>query len=461
MSPGAPTAALFDTRGHWTSRWGFVLAATGSAIGLGNIWKFPYMTGENGGGAFVLVYLGCILLVGLPVMIAEILLGRRAQRNPAAAMALLAREAGTSQRWRYVGMAGIVAGALILSFYSVVAGWMLDYLVRAASGAFAGIDASRAAGAFEGLLADPARLIGWHTVFMLMTVVVVARGVAKGLEAANRLLMPALAAILLIVLGYGTVHGDIARSIAFMFAPDFSKITPGVVLAAMGQAFFTLSIGMGAMMAYGSYLERDVSITRTTAYVAAADTAFAVVAGLAIFAIVFASGLPPAAGPGLIMQTLPLAFGHMYGGLVIGALFFVLIVVAAWTSAISIMEPAVSWTAEQTRLGRTRASLATGAVIWLLGVAVALSFNVWSETRILGRGLFDALDYLTSNILLPLGGLAIAVFAAWILHPDHARAELDCGRRLFAVWRFTVRFVSPVIILLIFLSLTGLLPQLA
>jgi NSS family neurotransmitter:Na+ symporter len=331
--------------------------------------------------------------------------------------------------------------------------------VRAAGGAFAGADGAQATSAFAELLADPGRLILWHSVFMAMTVLVVVRGVAKGLEAANKVLMPALGVILLLILGYGVAYGDFARSISFMFTADFSKITPGVVLAAMGQAFFTLSIGMGAMMAYGSYLERNVSIARTTTYVAAADTAFAIVAGLAIFAIVFASGLAPGAGPGLIMHTLPIAFGHMYGGYLIGILFFLLIVVAAWTSAMSILEPAVSWLAEQTRLNRIQASVVIGAVIWLLGVAAALSFNVWSEVRILGRGVFDFLDFLTTNILLPAGGFFIAVFAAWFLHADHARAELGSGRRLFAVWRFTVRYVSPVVILLIFLGLTGLLPR--
>jgi neurotransmitter:Na+ symporter, NSS family len=458
MPPTSTIDSDIAGRGHWTTRWGFVLAATGSAIGLGNIWKFPYMTGENGGGAFVIVYLACIVVVGLPVLMAEILLGRRAQRNPATSMELLAREARATPRWRYVGLVGIVAGALILSFYSVVAGWMLAYLVRAAGGAFTGIDGSGAAAAFETLLADPLRLVLWHSVFMLLSVWIVARGVARGLEVANKVLMPALAAILILLLGYGVIHGDMARSIAFMFAPDFSKITPGVVLAAMGQAFFTLSIGMGAMMAYGSYLERNVSIARTAAYVAAADTLFAIIAGLAIFSIVFASGLPAAAGPGLIMQTLPIAFGHMVGGHLIGTLFFLLIVMAAWTSAISILEPAVSWVAEQTRLHRTGACVAVGLTAWVLGIAVALSFNVWQSFTLFGRGFFDFLDFLTANIMLPIGGLLIALFAAWVVSSDHARQELGCGARVFALWRYSVRYVAPLVILLIFLNLTGVLP---
>lgn len=444
-------------RGHWSGRWGFVLAASGSAVGLGNIWKFPYMTGENGGSAFVVVYLACIAAVGLPVMMAEILLGRRAQRNPAQAMALLAREAGASGKWRFVGIAGIVAGAIILSYYSVVAGWMLDYLVRAGMGAFDEIGAKQATTAFKGLLDDGLRLSLWHTLFMLMTMAIVARGVHRGLEAANRILMPALVVILILLLGYGVVEGDMQRAVTFMFKADFSKLTPGVVLAAMGQAFFTLSIGMGAMMAYGSYLRRDVSIAHTAFYVAAADTAFAILAGLAVFAIVFGHGMASAAGPGLVMHTLPIAFGNIPGGTAIGILFFLLIVFAAWTSAISIAEPGVSWCAEQTRLTRTQASALIGGIIWVMGIGVALSFNAWKDFKLFGLGLFDLFDYLTSNIMLPLGGLMIVAFAGWVLSSAHAREELGCGARTFRVWHFAVRYVSPVVILLVFLNLTGLL----
>lgn len=459
MTPASPAHTDPDLRrrGHWTSRWGFVLAAAGSAVGLGNIWKFPYMTGENGGSAFVVVYLACIAVVGLPVMMAEILLGRRAQRNPAQAMAMLAREARVSTRWRFVGIAGILAGALILSYYSVVAGWMLDYLVRATTGAFDAIGAKEATGAFKGLLADGLRLSLWHTLFMLMTIAVVARGVHRGLETANRILMPALIIILFLLLGYGIARGDITRAAIFMFKADFSKLSPDVVLAAMGQAFFTLSIGMGAMMAYGSYLRRDVSITQTAVYVALADTAFAILAGLAVFAIVFGHDMTAAAGPGLVMHTLPIAFGNMPGGVAVGFLFFLLIVFAAWTSAISILEPGVSWCAEQTRLGRGGASILIGGIIWLMGVAVALSFNAWQEFKLFGLGLFDLFDYLTSNIMLPLGGLFIVAFAGWILSSAHAREELAASPGLFRVWRFTVRYISPIVILFIFLSLTGLL----
>jgi NSS family neurotransmitter:Na+ symporter len=447
-------------RGHWSNRWAFVMATAGSAVGLGNVWKFPYMAGENGGGAFVLIYLGSIALVGLPMMMTEIMLGRRAQCNPVQGMERLAREAGASPAWKLLGGMGVIAGVVILSFYSVVAGWMIDYLVKSASGALAGLDADRAKAMFGAMLADPYELLLWHTMFLVMTLVVVAYGVTKGLERANKILMPALFAIVLVLVGYGLAEGAMTRAAAFMFAPDFSRITPQVVLAAMGQAFFSLSLGMGAVMVYGSYLQRHVSIGRTAFYIALADTAIAVLAGLAIFSIVFAHGLAPAAGPGLVMLTLPIAFGNMPGGAVIGSLFFALLVFAAWTSSISLVEPAAAWLTERLRMRRGQASLAIGVAVWLLSVAVVLSFGAWSEVTLFGLGIFDFLDYLTSNVMLPLGGLLMALFAAWVMKLAHAEEELALRPGLFALWRFVVRFVTPVAILLVFLNVTGLLQRL-
>lgn len=447
-------------RSHWSSRWAFVLVAAGSAVGLGNVWKFPYMAGTNGGSAFVLVYLACICVVGLPLMMTEIMLGRRAQRNPVDAMAWHASEAGASGWWRAVGITGVVAGVLILSFYSVVAGWMLDYFFRSVGGAFAGISGDAAKARFAAFLDDPMRMIGWHTVFIVLTAGVVARGVTTGLERANKILMPLLFLTVLALLGYAVASGELGRAATFMFAADFSKITPQIVLAAIGQAFFSLSIGMGAIMAYGSYLDRDVSILRMAFAVAATDTAIALLAGLAIFSIVFAHGLAPAAGPGLVMQTLPIAFGDMPGGVVAGALFFALLTFAAWTSSISLVEPAVSWLTERTPLTRVSASFAVGAVAWLLGIAAALSFNVWKGFQIFGHGVFDLLDHLTTNIMLPLGGLLMVLFAGWVMRRADLVEEFGMGERWFALWRFAVRYVAPVAITLIFLSLTGMLPAL-
>ncbi|OAJ70337.1 transporter [Methylobacillus sp. MM3] len=445
-------------RSHWTNRWTFILATAGSAIGLGNIWKFPYMTGVNGGSAFVLVFLACIALVGIPLMMCEIMLGRRAQRNPVDGMLALAAEANAAGIWKWVGIMGLIAGLLILGFYSVIAGWILDYVVRAASGMFKGMDGKLAQEHFAAFLATPLELILWHTLFIAMTMGVVARGVNAGLEQANKILMPALFAILLVLLGYSMAVGNFADSARFMFTPDFSKVTPGAVLSALGHAFFSLSLGMGAVMVYGSYLQPHISIARTTMYVAIADTAVGLLVGLAIFSLVFANGLEPAAGPGLIFQTLPIAFGSMPAGSLMGTLFFVLVAFAAWTSAISLVEPAIAWITENTPITRKRAALMIAMVDWLLGIAVVLSFNEWKDVKLLfGLNIFDTLDKLTTNIMLPLGGLLMAIFAGWVMQTRHVREELGIAVRAYALWRFTIRFISPLAIVAIFLYLFGLI----
>lgn len=445
-------------RSHWTNRWTFILATAGSAIGLGNIWKFPYMTGVNGGSAFVLVFLACIALVGIPLMMCEIMLGRRAQRNPVNGMQALAAEANASGKWKWVGIMGLIAGLLILGFYSVIAGWVLGYMGRAASGVFQGMDGKLAKGHFDAFLANPLELILWHTLFMVMTMGVVARGVNAGLEQANKILMPALFAILLVLLGYSMAVGNFADSARFMFTPDFSKVTPGAVLSALGHAFFSLSLGMGAVMVYGSYLQPHISIARTTMYVAIADTAVGLLVGLAIFSLVFANRLEPAAGPGLIFQTLPIAFGSMPAGSLMGTLFFVLVAFAAWTSSISLVEPAIAWITENTPITRKRAALMIAMVDWLLGIAVVLSFNEWKGIKLLfGLNIFDTLDKLTTNIMLPLGGLLMAIFAGWVMQTRHVREELGIAVRAYALWRFTIRFISPLAIVAIFLYLFGLI----
>ena len=445
-------------RSHWTNRWTFILATAGSAIGLGNIWKFPYRTGVNGGSAFVLVFLACIALVGIPLMMCEIMLGRRSQRNPVNGMQALAAEAHASGVWKWLGIMGLIAGLLILGFYSVIAGWVLDYVVRAASGMFKGMDGKLAQEHFAAFLATPLELILWHTLFIAMTMGVVARGVNAGLEQANKILMPALFAILLVLLGYSMAVGNFADSARFMFTPDFSKVTPGAVLSALGHAFFSLSLGMGAVMVYGSYLQPHISIARTTMYVAIADTAIGLLVGLAIFSLVFANGLEPAAGPGLIFQTLPIAFGSMPGGSLMGTLFFVLVAFAAWTSAISLVEPAIAWVTENTSISRKRAALMIATVDWLLGIAVVLSFNEWKSVKLLfGLNIFDTLDKLTTNIMLPLGGLLMAIFAGWVMQTRHVREELGIAVQAYALWRFTIRFISPLAIVAIFLYLFGLI----
>jgi neurotransmitter:Na+ symporter, NSS family len=363
--------------GQWSSRFVFILAAVGSAVGLGNIWKFPYITGENGGGAFVVVYLVCIALIGVPIMMAEILIGRRGRQSPINTMRALVAEEKAHPAWRRLGWLGVVTGFLILSYYSVVAGWALAYVFRAGAGLFIGADAGTVSTLFGALLDSPESMLAWHTIFMVMTMAVVARGVRGGLERAVTLLMPALFVLLVILVLYALYEGDFARGAAFLFSPDFDKVfqhcellESGVkscrfsgepLLIALGHAFFTLSLGMGAIMVYGSYMPGNASIARATLTIVVADTAAALLAGLAIFPIVFANGLEPASGPGLIFQTLPIAFGAMPGGQVFGTLFFVLLVFAAWTSAISLIEPAVAWLVENRQMARVPAALAVGA----------------------------------------------------------------------------------------------------
>jgi len=453
-------SARESIHGQWSSRLAFILAATGSAVGLGNIWKFPYIAGENGGGAFVLIYLLCIAVIGIPIMMAEVLIGRRGRQSPINTMRALAKEEGASRAWVLLGGAGVLAGFLILSYYSVIAGWALSYVFRTGSGLFEGLTADGVQAIFTNLVTDPERLLAWHTIFMIMTMVVVARGVSGGIEKAVKFLMPALFVLLFVLVGYALNSGGFEQGVAFLFQPDFSKITANGILIAMGHAFFTLSLGMGAIMVYGSYLPSNASIAKTSIAVSLMDTLVALLAGLAIFPIVFANGLEPGAGPGLIFQTLPIAFGHMQYGAFFGMLFFVLLVFAAWSSSISLIEPAVAWLVENKGMTRIFASVVAGLVTWLFGLLTVLSFNLWSDVKLLSSieifkdsTVFDLLDYLTANIMLPLGGLLIAIFAAWKMSRESTVDELGMGDRFFyPLWRFLVRYITPIAVIIVFLK---------
>lgn len=418
------------------------------------------MAGQNGGGAFVLVYLLCVVLIGMPVMMSEILIGRRGRRNPVATMALLGEEEGSSRHWRLVGFAGVLAGILILSYYSVIAGWTLAYVWKSVTGEFVGASATEISHLFASFKGDWRLVASSHTLFMGLTVFVVARGVERGLEQAVRFMVPALLLLILALLGYAINSGHFAEGVAFMFTPDFDRLGWDSVLAAMGQAFFTLSIGMGAIMAYGAYLPQESSITAASAAVVTADTVIAILAGLVIFPLVFANGLDPAAGPGLVFETLPLAFGQMTGGVIFATLFFVLLAFAAWTSAIGLIEPAVAWMVE--RFGRTRAQAAilVGVLIWGIGIGSVLSFNVLSDLTFYQGTIYSNVDYVTSNIMLPLGGVCITVFAAWVMCRNSTAEELGGAGTLYKLWRLLARFVAPLAILFVFLKAVGLLPDL-
>jgi NSS family neurotransmitter:Na+ symporter len=443
--------------GHWSSRMAFILAVTGSAVGLGNIWKFPYVAGQNGGGAFVIVYLICVVAIGMPVMMSEILIGRRGRRNPVATMELLGKEEGSSGHWRLVGLMGVIAGILILSYYSVIAGWTLAYVVKSASGAFSGANAAEISSQFGSFVGSWKLTVLCHTLFMSLTIVVVARGVERGLEQAVRFMVPALLLLMLALLGYSLNSGYFGAGLEFMFTPDFSKLTWDSVLAAMGQAFFSLSIGMGAIMAYGAYLPEETSITGASTAVVTADTFIAILAGLVIFPLVFANGLDPADGPGLVFDTLPLAFGQMTGGAFFSTVFFVLLAFAAWTSAIGLMEPAVAWMVEHFDRTRSQAAVIVGGSIWALGIGSVLSFNLWSEVKFFKGTFFDNVDFLTSNIMLPLGGVFITIFAGWVMCRNSTADELGGAGGTYKLWRFLARFVAPIGILFVFLKAVGLL----
>jgi NSS family neurotransmitter:Na+ symporter len=373
-------------------------------------------------------------------------------------MISLSEEAGRSRYWSILGWSGVIAGFLILSYYSVIAGWALAYVFRAALGMFSGASADQVGAIFKDFLASPERLLAWHTIFMVMTMVVVGRGVRSGLEQAVRFLMPALFVLLLIMVGYAMSTDSFVKGLQFLFTPDFSKLSRDSVLIAMGHAFFTLSLGMGAIMIYGSYMPERVSIAKTTFLIAGADTLVALMAGMAIFPIVFANHLQAGAGPGLIFVTLPVAFGQMPAGSLFGAIFFILVVFAAWTSSISLIEPAVTWLVENHNMRRLTACVWSGIVTWILGVGTVLSFNLWSEDKLFGKTFFDLLDYLTANIMLPLGGLFIAVFAAWVMREADVGEELAMVNRVgYHLWRFLVRFVTPVCVVIVFLNAIGVI----
>ncbi len=443
---------MVKTHAHWSSQMGFMLAATGSAVGLGNIWKFPYMVGQSGGAAFVLVYLACIAMIGLPILVSEWLIGRRGQKNPISAMAEVAAKNGRSRGWAVVGATGVLGAFLILSFYSVIGGWAVSYMVDIASGAFTGMDKDAVGNAFTGFLGNAGSLLTWHTIFMALTVGVVAMGVSGGLERASKLLMPALGVLLLVLVGYGATTDGFGAAAQYLFNPDWSKLDGKVLLAALGHTFFTLSLGMGIMLAYGSYLGQEVNLLRTARTVVLMDTVIALGAGMAIFPIVFANGLDPAAGPGLIFVTLPLAFGNIAGGTLLGTMFFLLLTFAALTSSISLLEPVVELVEERTPLGRIGATVIAGIATWALGIAALLSFNLWSDVLIFGLNVFDLLDQLTSKFLLPLTGLGAIVFTAWFLDRESVRKELGLGSGAHALWNLVARYVAPIGVLVVFVS---------
>ncbi len=445
-------SASESRHGMWSSGWLFILAAAGSAVGLGNIWKFPYIAGENGGGAFVLVYLGCVALVGIPILAGEVLLGRAGRASPINAMRKHVIAASGSPLWVLIGWSGALAGFLILSYYAVIAGWALYYGVKLGEGALVGASIEVANQTFNDFLADPWQLILWQTVFLGGTVWIVARGVIKGLETAIRWFMPLLFLLLVVLLAYAFNSGGFMAGAEFLLSPNWEAMSVDGLLVAMGQAFFTLSLGMGAMMAYGAYVPANASIGNTVITVALLDTVVAIAAGLAIFPIVFANGLEPGQGPGLMFVTIPFAFGQMPFGAVFGVVFFVLVTFAAITSAISLTEPALAYLVEQYNADRSRVAISLGVFCWLLGLGTVFSFNIWSDVHVVaGLSVFEFIDYLTQNVMLPLGGLLIALFVGYVLPKQLAREQLGIDGGIVArLWPLLIGFVAPVGVAVVF-----------
>jgi NSS family neurotransmitter:Na+ symporter len=448
----------------WGSKLGFILAAAGSAIGLGNIWKFPYITGENGGASFVLVYLICIAVIGLPVLIAEILIGRTTQRNPVGAFYKLSK----SKFWAAVGGMGVLAGFLILSFYAIIAGWSIGYIVEAIKGNFfIWPEPAASADHFQTLVKNLPWIFGYFAFFMVLTMVIVFSGVQKGIERASKIMMPILFILLVILMIRGLTLDGASEGLNFLWNPDWSKITAGTILLALGHAFFTLSLGMGAMLTYGSYMSEKDNIPIAALQIVILDTLIALIAGTAIFTSVFAVGLAPDAGPGLIFHTLPGVFSKMPGGYFFSILFFISLTIAALTSSISLLEVVVSFFVDELNWKRHNAAIVLSAFIFALGIPSVLSFNVLSDFKIFGLDFFALVDFIASNILLPLGGLFIAVFVAWVWGYEKVIPNLRKGAEKFfdnypiisGTWKIFLKYLSPVLIFFVFLYSIGLLEK--
>jgi NSS family neurotransmitter:Na+ symporter len=438
----------------WSSGFTFILAAVGAAVGLGNIWKFPYVVGVSGGGAFVLVYLGCVLFIAIPILIAELWIGRAGGHSPPIAMANVARDARQPRAWALVGYMAMLVGYLIATYYSVIAGWTLAYIFKAGSG-FGDAAPAAVAQQFDDLLANPGALVTWHTIFIAVALFIVGRGLKDGIERVVTILMPTLFAMLVLMIAYAAVEGDFGAALSFLFSADFSKIDSGTVLVAIGQAFFSISVAMGLLMTYGSYVPKNVSLTRSALVIAGADTLVALLAGLMIFPLVFGNNLDPGSGPGLIFRTLPMAFAGMPGGTVFGVIFFVLLAFAAVTSLIAIIEPIVHFAEGKWNMKRRNGVLVFGTLAWAIGLLTVFSFNIWADVYPLGhfkafegKTAFDLIDFFTANLMMPLGGILMALFVGWLVKPSVLVEDLSFGSRLLAnAWLWMIRVVVPLAIL--------------
>ena len=432
------------------------MAATSFAVGLGNIWRFPYITGENGGGAFVFVYLLCAIMIGIPIMIAEIMTGRNGRANPPQALLKLARREGHSPKWRHVGNLNLFTAFIILGTYCVIAGWVIWYLYKAATTGFHGVTAELASENFNNVLTSIGSMAFWTAISLLLTGIIIYLGVNKGIERSVRVLMPTLLILISCLVVYNSSQDGFSAATDYLFTPDFSKIDGSTFLAAIGQAFFSVGVAMAGMMIFGSYLPDNVSITKCALIIIAVDTLVALLAGLMIFPMVFRFGLDPSSGTGLIFQTLPIAFAQMPGGHLVAVIFFTLLSVAAITSMVGLMEPLVAWLSETLEIKRETATTIMLGLLGMLGIVSVLSYNLIASVQILGKDLNGVLDFVSSQITLPVGGLLIAIFIGWKVNRSALHEELpDLPNTIFVTWHMLIHYLVPLAIAIILI--TGLL----
>lgn len=447
-------------REQWGSKIGFILAAAGSAVGLGNIWKFPYLVGENGGAAFIILYLVCIALIGLPVVIAEILIGRTGQKNPVGSFRELSHG---NPFWIGIGALGVFTGFLILSYYNVIAGWSLGYVIESAKGSFQTLDSPQSAGVLFGRLSSQMEwTLLFHALFMIITVSIIYAGVTRGIERATKVMMPVLLLLIIILVIRGVTLEGSGKGIRYLLQADFSSISRQTVMIAMGQAFFSLSLGMGALLTYGSYFSKNDNIPSSALNIVLLDTVIAILAGFMIFPALFAMQLEPAQGPSLIFNILPVMFNSIPGGYFFRIIFFLLLSVAALTSTISLLEVITTFVVDEFRIKRKVAAVVFGIVVFLLGVPSAMSYCGWGEVKIFGLTFFGLVDFISANIFLPLGGIFIALFVGWFWGVKRAKQHLREGAEQWSpslekTWAFILKYVTPVLILLVFLSSTGII----
>ncbi len=432
----------------WGSRFGFIMAAIGSSVGLGNFWRFPYTAGENGGGAFIAIYLVCVLAIGLPLLVAEYSIGRKSGMSAIEGVQTMAKEAGRSQYWGIATWVGSMTAFFILTFYMVISVWILAFMLQAAQGVFSEITAEESFDNFGRTVSNRFYMMSLLFLFISANILIVGRGVKAGIERAATILMPAFFFMLVGIVIYSVMNGDFAKTAAFLFEPKWEDVGFKTFLSALGQAFFSIGVGVGLMVTYGAYLSRDTNIPRSSGLIVGADTLVALIAGFAVFPIVFAAGLDPAGGPGLFFVSMPVAFGSIAGGAMFATVFFALALFAALTSSISLMEVSVSWLEERHGVTRIGASVGIGFVLFMIGAGYVSSSNYSNGT--LTTEYLDFVDFMTEGLLLPLGGLLIAIFAGWVLPRQSFQSEIDEGL-FMSLWRFAIRWMVPVFIAVVLL----------